>query len=428
MGGLSLSQAPPLTVVASFFVTGPLFALAAGALLLLTGLDALSQPFAPLTLGLTHLLTLGFLGSVMMGALYQMIPVVLGEPVPWVRSAHLVHAAFSVGVACLVYGIAATAPAFVFGAIGLLGAAILLFLLPIGLALTRSKARTQTARGMRFAVFSLLLLATLGLWMAHGHAGMAFPGERLRFVDAHLSLGFFGWVASLLIAISWQVVPMFYLAEEQPERLRRLTRGLVMLGALAPSVGLLGLRLGGESLAPMFELLLRYGAAPAVVGAFLLHPWLTLRSIQRRKRKRRDASLRFWQVAMALGPVLALAAVAASTLTDPRARFAYGLLTLWGWAGLVMHGMLGRIVPFLVWFHRFSPLAGIEKIPSMKSLLPDARAELGLRLHVASLVTLLAGVLLSSDLLVRAGGALVALTAIVLLRNLMLVLGRTPAT
>jgi len=129
---------------------------------------------------------------------------------------------------------------------------------------------------------------------------------------------------------------------------------------------------------------------------------------------------------MTLGPLVAASALATSASMDPRARFAYGALALWGWAGLVMHGMLGRIVPFLVWFHRFSPLAGIEPIPSMKSLLPDARAELGLRLHLGSLVTLLAGILLAQDLVLRVAGALVALTALVLLRNLVSVLRRRP--
>lgn len=428
MRGLSLDQAPPLSVVASFFVAGPLFVLAAGLLLMLRGGDALSQPLSPLTLALTHLVTLGFLGSVMLGAVYQMTPVVLGAPVPWMRAAHVVHAAFSVGVACLVVGLALPEPHFVRAAIWLVGPALVLFLLPVSVGMRRAPARSETSRGMRFAVFSLFLVATLGLWMAHGHAGMGFPGDRLRFIDAHVSLGFFGWVASLLVAVSWQVLPMFYLAAEPRDGLRKLTRWLLVLGALTPTVGLLGLRLFGErGLDAVFEVMLHDGSAPGVVGAFLLHPWLTLRSIRARKRKRRDASLRFWQVAMTLGPLVAVAAVWAASSTDPRARLAYGVLALWGWAGLVMHGMLGRVVPFLVWFHRFAPLAGIEPIPSMKSLLPDAQAELGLRLHVGSLAVVLAGVLSSNDLALRTGGGLVALTAVVLLNNLLRALNRRPS-
>ena len=59
MRGLSLEQAPPLSTVASFFVMGPLFAGAAGVLLALRGLDALTQPFAPLTLAQAALGTAG---------------------------------------------------------------------------------------------------------------------------------------------------------------------------------------------------------------------------------------------------------------------------------------------------------------------------------------------------------------------------------
>lgn len=54
---------------------------------------------------------------------------------------------------------------------------------------------------------------------------------------------------------------------------------------------------------------------------------------------------------------------------DPRWQVLFEWVAIWGWAGLIMQGMLSRIVPFLVWFHRFSARVGLEPVPSMRSML-----------------------------------------------------------
>ena len=108
-GGLSLDQAPPLAVPVTFFVTAPVAAFAAGVLLLVEGSAALTSSWLPQTLALTHLGTLGFLAMVMLGALYQLIPVVAGSRVRGVRSAHAVHVLLSLGLVGLVTGLMAGA-------------------------------------------------------------------------------------------------------------------------------------------------------------------------------------------------------------------------------------------------------------------------------------------------------------------------------
>ena len=72
-------------------------------------------------------------------------------------------------------------------------------------------------------------------------------------------------------------------------------------------------------------------------------------------------------------------------------------VAIWGWAGLIVHGMLHRIVPFLAWFHELSPLVGKTAVPSARGLLPDARTRLGLGLHLASLLAGSAAILTRRD-------------------------------
>jgi hypothetical protein len=105
------------------------------------------------------------------------------------------------------------------------------------------------------------------------------------------------------------------------------------------------------------------------------------------------------------------AAVAAQLLPQPRWGLLFGWLAIWGWAGMIVHGMLTRIVPFLVWFHRFAPLVGRAPVPSVRQLLPDRWTRLGFGLHLATLTAGVAAILVVGDALARLTGAGLLATA-----------------
>ena len=89
---LSFDQAPPLAVPPRFFLTAPLFLMLAGFLLLWQGEAALASRWAPATVALVHLFTVGFLLQVMLGALFQLLPVAVGARIKNPRSiARIVH-------------------------------------------------------------------------------------------------------------------------------------------------------------------------------------------------------------------------------------------------------------------------------------------------------------------------------------------------
>ncbi|HCN88160.1 MAG TPA: hypothetical protein DIT28_03155, partial [Oxalobacteraceae bacterium] len=100
--GLDFKQAPPISVPFRFFLTAPLFALLAAALMLWHGDDLFASRWSPATLAVVHLLTLGCMTMVMAGAMTQMLPVLAGAPVDRPRLvAAIVHPALSVGTLLL---------------------------------------------------------------------------------------------------------------------------------------------------------------------------------------------------------------------------------------------------------------------------------------------------------------------------------------
>jgi hypothetical protein len=344
--GLHLEQAPPLAIPLSFFLTAPLAVAAAGGVLLHNGSTALVTSWSPSTLAIAHLGTLGMLGMVMLGALYQMTPVVAGSPVPRVRLAQAVHALLLLGLLGLVPGIGRGAGALVLAGVAALAAAFGLFLGQVGVALARAPTRNATVAGMRAALASLLLTVALGAWMALGHAGLGFPGPRPLWLQVHLCVGLLGWVGGLISAVSWQVLPMFYLTPPVSRRMQRTLQTSLSLGVLLP-VAVLVADASGIAICTgaSAETIAGLAALPAVAAVWVLHPLSSLACLGRRRRRRVDASLHFWRAGLAAALVTGPAAAAALWLPEPRWGLLLGWLAVWGWAGAIVHGMLTASCP-----------------------------------------------------------------------------------
>ncbi|MCP4048856.1 MAG: hypothetical protein GY732_23020 [Gammaproteobacteria bacterium] len=238
--------------------------------------------------------------------------------------------------------------------------------------------------------------------MARGFADGIFSQYRMLWVQFHLTIALLGWVGGLIMAVSWQVMPMFYLAANPNRVIMRWFFGLLLAGLVLPVILLVLVAESSSHLSP--GQWLGVGALPAALVIWLLHPGLILRDIARRKRKRSDASLLFWKAGLGTALLMIPVAVAALLLPDPRWQILFGWLAIWGWAGLIMHGMLSRIVPFLVWFHRFSPMLGFEPVPSMRSLLSQQRIKTAFVLHLTSVVLGVVAIFSQVQLLARLTG------------------------
>jgi len=400
--GLSLDQAPQLSIPASFFLSVPIGVLLAGAILLKSGNAALVSPWMPQALALTHAGTLGVLAMGMIGALYQMTPVVAGVPVPLTRIAHIVHVLLLVGLAGFVLRLLGGSTLAMTVAVLCFSIALPAFLLPLGWALLRAPAKDETVQGMRVAVASLAVITVIGLVMASGFAGGVFTANRMLWVLVHLTLALLGWVGGLIMAVSWQVIPMFYLTPNVGKTTKRRLVVLLLTGLVLPLlVAITGVGFDGF-FSP--SRLVAIAALPAAIAIWLLHPALTLRNIRNRQRKRSDASLFFWQTGLVSGLLMIPIAVAAFVLPDPRWQVLFGWLLIWGWAATIMFGMLTRIVPFLVWFHRYSAKVGLEIVPSMRSLLSQQRIKTVFILHLSSVLLGVIAIYFQTDWLAQLMG------------------------
>jgi len=401
----------------------PLGVLLAGCILLFTGAETLSSPWHPQTIALAHVGTIGVLLIGMFGALYQMIPVVAGTPVPGIRLAYGVLVLLLIGLAGFAWRMFG-GPDFVMTLASYsLGIALLGFLLPVGWSLVNAATRNETTFGMRIAVIALAAIAIMGLIMAQGYASSGFGQSRLLWTQVHLTLALLGWVGGLIMSVSWQVVPMFYLAEATATASKRILLAALVTGLVLPFVAFVA---GDDH--DFFLSAAQWAAAasiPAALTIWVAHPVLTLHGLAKRKRRRSDASLLFWRTGLVAALVLLPMAVVAFTFVDARWQILFGWFAIWGWAGMILHGMLTRIVPFLVWFHRVAPQIGQIKVVSVRGLLSQQRIKIGFAFHLASLALGAVAIITQADVVARMTGALLLATGISLSGSLAHVLNHS---
>jgi hypothetical protein len=423
---LSLEQAPPISIPFRFFLTAPLFAVAAALLALAVGPDLLASRWSTVTLAFTHLITLGFLAMVMSGAMTQILPVLVGSPVPRVVPVGtLFHLLLTLGTGSLAAAFLLGEPSLMSLALGSLGLGFGLFLTAFSVALVRVRGPGATVTGMWLALAALLVTVVLGVVLGAGLFSFVGIGRTLHLTDLHLAWGLLGWVGLLLLTVSYQVVPLFQVTPEYPRWMRRLGGWVILGGLLAWT---LSRQLIGEGPVSVIAL-------SAVLVVFFLYSLVTLRLQARRKRRISDVTLLFWRtgmIAMLLGISLwGLAQLVPVISGSPYYPLLLGVLLLLGVGTSVINGMLYKIVPFLSWFHlqnrQLALMCLSVQVPNMKQLIPDRMARWQFWLHLAML--LLAGLaIFFPQWLVRPAALLFAASNLLLLSNLLSAVSRYRAT
>ncbi|HCE10538.1 MAG TPA: hypothetical protein DIT28_03390 [Oxalobacteraceae bacterium] len=385
---LSFDQTPPFSVPLRFFLTAPLFSMLAAALLFWQGPEAFTSRWSPFMLALTHLMTLGFLASAMIGALIQILPVVAGISLPRPRlTAGVVHTFLSAGTALLaaafwlsravLFRLALVCLVLAFG--------WLLVAAAIGLRQAPAPGATATVAAIRLALAALLITVLLGTTLGSAFAWpLALP--LILLANLHVAWGLLGWLALLVIGVAFQVVPMFLVTPLYPRHVTRWLAALLFL--LLVLWSLTEVILQGH---PRWPAML---VSALIVASLTLFGATTLYLLWRRKRPKADATTLFWRTSMASLLACAVLWTVSSALVPASHSLTLGILLIVGFGYSAINGMLYKIVPFLAWYHAQNEVAiGCRTVPSVKKILPDSVAVKQFWCHLAALLLLVAATL-----------------------------------
>lgn len=378
--GLNFQQAPPISVPFRFFLTAPLFMLMAAALMLWYGEQLLVSRWSPATLAAVHLLTLGSMTMVMIGAMIQLLAVLAGAPVPRPNLvAALVHGALLAGTLLLAGGLLFTQPLLLKIAIAILLAGLGAFVAVTLVILARTDNPNTTVLALGLAGAALGVTLLLGLTLGAARAwGIALPSLALR--ELHPAWGLIGWTGLLVAGAAYHIVPMFQVTPDYPRWLTRNFAATVFVLLAALSIAQWQAGAAGWQW-------LGLACTGLLAAACIVFAGMTLGLQQRRRRRLPDVTLEFWRIGMICVALAALLWVSQgiAPLRFAQSDVLLGVLVILGAALSFICGMLCKIVPFLAWFHLQARLGTGATIPNVKAILPEKAQRLQLRLHLAAL-------------------------------------------
>ena len=386
-------SAPPIGLPGMHFVAALCFLLlgASGAVWVAPELAAGAYPSLRVV-GVVHLFTLGWLTTSIMGALYQFLPVALGRPVASERVARLTFALYVPGLALFVAGLVRSHAPLLLAGVAAFSSGIILFLGNLGVTLRRAQRRDVTWWALACAAVFLGVTLVLGAALS-GNLRWGFLGAaRHTALGTHLHVALAGWVLLVIVGVSHRLMPMFLLSHGAREHFAQYAVALLAAGATALSVLHHVPVLGRE----LPALLVGGGVVAFLLQAREFHV--------HRHRKALDPGLRLAASALVfLAAALALAVVVVPGWASPRVSTAYVMLVLLG-TSLFVAAHYYKIVPFLVWNHRFGPLAGTRPLPRVADLYSARAASVASALLVLGALTMTVAVASGIAAVVTLGG------------------------
>ncbi len=403
--GLGATAVSSIALPLAFMVTGLVALFTVGVWLMVQPEILSTYHYSPSAVAITHLFVLGWLCSMVMGAMYQLIPVALETKLyseRLVLPQWMLHVAGFIG---MVLAFRVWNMKFVgwFGSIFATG--VCLFIYNIIRTLLRIPKWNVVALSVTSALAWVLLTITAGLLMTAAktaHANFMFHFNPLGTMHTHAHLGIVGFFTMLIVGVSYKLIPMFTLSEMQNGS--RAVASIVLL-----NIGLVG---------SLFSILLQSIFKPlfalVVIIALAIYGWEIITILRARKRRALDWGVRYFLTAIGLLVPLSLLALVLSWPRLPLNPFTgqlenvYGFVSLIGVVSLAVIGMLYKIIPFLVWFGAYSKHIGKAQVPALAEMYSASLQLLGYWLFLVALAVTIFGILISSAMIVRIGSVLFA--------------------
>lgn len=364
--GLSLDQAPPISVPFRFFITAPLFGILLGCIFFYFPIELITNRFTHIAIGAVHLFTLGILTQIIFGAMQQMMPVLAGAVIKKPKLfATVVHTTLTLGTIFF-------AVSFLFGVRGLLifGAISLgiSFLLFFGVSLNllfRVKYLTSTVKAMRIFAVAGVLTASVGIVLSISHIVLNIGLMHYIFVNIHILLGILGFAVILVMGVSFQVIPMFYVARDFPKFIQNKMPILLSIFIVIFAAFLL---FG-------FDV---YIAKLFIAISLMVFSYYALNSLNNRKRPVFDVTLWYWKFSL----YMFISSMLTWLFIPQESPFQLAILIGFGFLYSLLQGMVYKIIPFLSWFHLSSK--GYFTVPTMREMISEDMIKIHFFLYVSS--------------------------------------------
>lgn len=319
-----------------------------------------------------HFLLLGWAVMVVMGAMYQLVPVAFLTPIWNERFGFLQFGITAIGITTFAISLGVR-PDLAIHAGGFAVLGIVMFLFQMVMTIKKQPQPNTMTWFVGAALLSFFITILVGFGLGWNIA-FGINMDHKPLLQSHLVFGLTGWFSLLIFGFSYKMVPMFSLSHGFSMKCAKLAFFVYIVGM----VSLLSSFWLDVSVLP-------------VLGWFLLWTGFTCfgldikEILQKRIKKKLDQPFRFSILAILFGWFLHSGAFALA-LVAPTNQKLWGLmiyLYLMIWIIFSIVGYLFKIVPFLWWTHKYSSRMGQENVPTLKEMMNE---KLGVMIYISFMV------------------------------------------
>jgi len=405
MMNITQDFAPPFKLIAPYFIIGVIFYLFSSIFSLTLNINELNI-HNPDLLSWTHLFLLGFVMMIIFGAMAQLIPVTLEVGHFSVEFYYIIYPLLLIGTLLMAFGFSSNSSFLPYGGVLVL-LSMFIFLSEILLTMKKVTNFSNVIKSILVSNIFLFIGISFGIIMALTYAGQ-FDADINELLKAHVFSVVLGYIIISIMALSLVLVPMFGLSHNFSQK--PLNNAVIIMTTAVSFI----------IISAIFSLTIidKIGYLLAVL-ALSIYFYQIFLIYKTRARKENDIyviSLFFSFATFLISIILGFLYI---FIDYEPLLFTASWLMFSGFIAFVIIGHLYKIVPFLVWFEKFSPLVGKQKVPMLADMVPVKDANYQFIFASVGVVISSLGLLFMSDEIFKAGASFICIASVFLLKNLL---------
>jgi len=405
MFSISQDFAPPFKLIAPYFIIGGIFYILSSFFVFSFQASELSF-LNPSIISFVHLFLLGFIMMTIFGAMAQLVPVVLEVGHFGVELFYAIWPLLLIGTSLMVFGFLYSPALLPYGGVVVL-ISMMIFVMEIFMTISKVKKLNLVMSSVLISNTFLFFGIIVGLLMALSYAG-TIDLDITELLRAHVYLVIGGYISITIMGLSIVLVPMFTLAHSFSMRPLEISITLMSLGV---SSVVLSSILSVNALAYLGYLL------SMVSMVFYFSIIYTI--YKTRPRKENDVYAVSLMISYSSLIIALLLGVSYFVMGKEELLLASAWLLFFGFFGFLITGHIYKIIPFLVWFERFSPLVGKQKVPMLADMVPYKSSQAQMIFSAVGVLLVALAIVFKSDVLMNAGASFLVVGAFAFFRSML---------
>ncbi len=403
MQPISQDFAPPFKLIAPFFILGGFFYLVAASFIFFFTIDDLSF-LNPKVLGFVHLFLLGFVMMIIFGAMAQLVPVVLEVGHFGVELFYAIWPLLLIGTVLMVFGFLYSPALLPYGGVVVL-TSMMIFVMEIFMTIFKVPKLNLVMSSVLISNTFLFFGIIFGLLMALSYAG-TISLDITALLHGHVYLVIGGYITVTIMGLSIVLVPMFTLSHSFSMRPLEISITMMSLGVVLVVIGsLFNIQLI-EYLGYLFSII--------SLGFYFYIIYIIYATRPRKENDVYAISLMFSYISMLVAIFIGILYFATG---KDELLLTSSWLLFYGFFAFLITGHIYKIIPFLVWFERFSPLVGKQKVPMLADMVPYKSSQAQFVFSAIGVIIIAIAIATKTDVLINAGASFLVVGAVAFVRS-----------